>query len=142
MNRSTSSSFGYTHARFGSGTLSGGVEVGGKKLPFTPDYTAVVGAQLTRALDSAVTLYGRGEAVMYGALEYDDANSARQDRYSLVNFRGGARGKYLFAEAWIRNAFDTQYVPVAFPYQGFAPSGFVGENGRPRTFGVSAGVTF
>lgn len=135
-------SFGYTHARFGSGTLSGGVDVGGKKLPFTPDYTAVVGAQLTRALDSAVTLYGRGEAVMYGAFEYDDANSARQDRYSLVNFRGGARGKYLFAEAWIRNAFDTQYVPVAFPYQGFAPSGFVGENGRPRTFGVSAGVTF
>jgi len=31
---------------------------------------------------------------------------------------------------------------VAIPYQGFAPSGFIGENGRPRTFGVSAGVTF
>lgn len=135
-------SFGYTHARFGSGTQSGGVDVAGNKLPFTPGYTTVVGAQLTRALNSVVTLYGRGEAVMYGAFEYDDANTARQNRYSLVNIRGGVRGKYLFAETWVRNAFDTRYVPIAFPFQGFAPSGFIGENGRPRTFGVSAGVTF
>jgi len=42
----------------------------------------------------------------------------------------------------VRNAFDTRYVPVAFPYPGFTASGFIGEMGRPRTFGVSAGVTF
>ena len=65
-----------------------------------------------------------------------------QDAYSLVNLRGGFRARYFFAEGWMRNAFDTRYVPVAFPYQGFAPSGFIGEVGRPRTFGVSAGVTF
>ncbi len=135
-------SFGYTNARFADGTVSGGVDVASHKLPFTPNYTAVAGAQLTRAINSAVTLYGRGEAVMYGGFEYDEANTARQDAYSLANFRGGVRGKYLFAETWIRNAFDTRYVPIAFPYQGFAPSGFVGENGRPRTFGVSTGVTF
>jgi iron complex outermembrane receptor protein len=134
--------FGYTNARFSAGTMSSGVDVADNKLPFTPDYTALVGAQLTRALNSAVTLYGRGEAVLYGAFEYDDANTARQDRYSLANLRAGARGKYLFAEAWIRNAFDTRYVPIAIPYPGFAPSGFIGENGRPRTFGISAGVTF
>ncbi|OFW37620.1 MAG: hypothetical protein A3J29_00490 [Acidobacteria bacterium RIFCSPLOWO2_12_FULL_67_14b] len=135
-------SFGFTSARFQAGTMSSGVDVTDNNLPFTPDYTAVVGTQLTRALTSAITLYGRGEAVMYGPFEYDDANTARQDAYSLVNLRGGARGKLLFVEAWIRNAFDTAYVPIAFSYQGFAPSGFVGENGRPRTFGLSAGVTF
>lgn len=135
-------SFGYTHARFAEGTVSGGVNVADKKLPYTPDYTAVFGAQLSRALTSAVTIYGRGEAVRYGAFEYDEANTARQDAYGLANFRAGARGKWLFGEAWIRNAFDTMYVPVAIPYPGFAPSGFVGENGRPRTFGVSAGITF
>jgi len=135
-------SFGYTHARFADGTVSGGVNVADKKLPYTPDYTAVFGAQLSRALTSAVTIYGRGEAVRYGAFEYDEANTARQDAYGLMNFRAGARGKWLFGEAWIRNAFDTMYVPVAIPYPGFAPSGFIGENGRPRTFGVSAGVTF
>ena len=135
-------SFGYTHARFAEGTMSAGVNVADKKLPYTPDYTAVVGAQLSRAISPAVSIYGRGEAVMYGAFEYDEANLARQDAYSLANFRAGARGKWLFGEAWIRNAFDTMYVPIAIPYPGLAPSGFIGENGRPRTFGVSAGITF
>jgi iron complex outermembrane receptor protein len=135
-------SFGYTNARFADGTMSGGVNVADKKIPFTPDYTALVGAQLSRAISSAVTLYGRGEFVMSGAFAYDEANTARQDAYSLANFRVGGRGKWVFAEAWIRNAFDTMYVPIAIPYTGFAPSGFIGENGRPRTFGVSAGVTF
>jgi iron complex outermembrane receptor protein len=135
-------SFGYTHARFADDTVAGGVAVADNKIPFTPDYTGVVGAQLSHAMTSAVTLYGRAEVVMYGAFEYDEANTARQDAYSLANFRIGARGKWLFAETWIRNAFDTMYVPIAIPYQGFAPSGFIGENGRPRTFGVSAGVTF
>lgn len=135
-------SFGYTHARFDAGTMAAGVNVGDNKLPFTPDYTAVVGAQLSRAVTSALTVYGRAEAVMYGAFEYDEANTARQDAYQLANFRAGARGKWLFGEAWVRNAFDTMYVPIAIPFPGFAPSGFIGENGRPRTFGVSAGITF
>ena len=42
----------------------------------------------------------------------------------------------------MKNAFDTRYIRVAFAYDAFAPSGFVGEMGRPRTFGVRAGVTF
>lgn len=135
-------SFGYTHAKFGDGTSSGGVDVTDNKIPFTPDFTALFGAQLSHALNSSVTLYGRGEFVMSGEFEYDEANTARQDAYNLANFRAGGRGKWLFGEFWIRNAFDTRYVPIAIPYQGFAPSGFIGENGRPRTFGVSAGVTF
>jgi iron complex outermembrane recepter protein len=132
---------GYTRARFGDGSSSSGADVSGNKIPNTPEYTATVGAQLTRPVGGA-TLYGRGEMVFYGAFEYDDANSARQDAYSLANFRAGVRGRLLFAEGWIRNAFDTRYIPVAFAYGPFAPSGFVGESGRPRTFGVSAGVSF
>ena len=89
-----------------------------------------------------MTLYGGGEAVFYGAFKYDDMNLAEQKAYSLVNLRGGARGGRLFAEGWIRNAFDTSYVPVAFAYGQLAPSGFIGESGRPRTFGITAGVSF
>ena len=63
----------------------------------------------------------------------------RVDQFAHGLVDGGGR---LFAEAWIKNAFDTRYVPLAFPYLGFAPSGFIGENGRPRTFGISGGVTF
>lgn len=134
-------SFGYTHARFGDGTTSNGADVSDNTIPNTPDYTAAFGAHLTHELTPAATLYGHGEVVFYGAFKYDDANLAGQDAYSLANFRGGVRGKYLFAEGWIRNAFDTFYVPVAFAFPG-AQSGFLGESGRPRTFGLTAGVRF
>lgn len=135
-------SLGYTHARFSNGSLSGGVDVSGNELANTPDYTATVGAQYSRTLTPAISLYGGGDAVFYGAFHYDEANTARQDAYALANFRAGLRGRYLFAEAWVRNAFDTEYIPVAFAYVNFAPSGFVGEMGRPRTFGVRGGISF
>jgi iron complex outermembrane receptor protein len=134
--------FGYTHARIGANTTSSGLDVSDNTIPNTPDYTASFGAHLSRAMARGIQVYGRGEAVFYGAFKYDDLNLAQQDSYALANFRGGARGRYLFAEAWIRNAFDTKYVPVAFAYGPLAPSGFIGESGRPRTFGLTAGVSF
>jgi iron complex outermembrane receptor protein len=133
-------SFGYTHARFGDGTSSQGVDVSDNVIPNTPDYTTTIGAHLSRAMNSAWNLYGRGEVVFYGAFKYDDANLAEQEAYSLANFRGGVEGRYLFAEAWIRNAFDTNYIPVAFAFP--SQSGFLGESGRPRTYGITAGVKF
>jgi iron complex outermembrane receptor protein len=133
-------SFGYTKARFGGNTSSNGADVSDNVIPNTPDYTAAFGAHLSRALTSAARLYGHGEVVFYGAFKYDDANLAGQEAYSLANFRAGVEGKFLFAEGWIRNAFDTQYVPVAFAFP--SQSGFLGESGRPRTFGVTVGIRF
>ena len=133
-------SFGYTHARFGDGSSSGGLDVSDNVIPNTPDYTATIGAHLSHAMTSAWNIYGRGEMVFYGAFKYDDANLAEQDAYSLANFRGGIEGRYLFAEGWIRNAFDTSYIPVAFAFP--TQSGFLGESGRPRTYGITAGVKF
>jgi iron complex outermembrane recepter protein len=133
---------GVTRARFGDGAFSSGVDVSGNDLPNTPEYTASFGTQVNRAINSMVSVYGRAEAVFYGAFSYDDLNREGQDAYSLTNLRAGARGRYLFAEAWVRNVFDERYIPLAFAYGPFAPSGYVGEMGRPRTFGVSAGFTF
>jgi iron complex outermembrane recepter protein len=133
---------GYTHARFKDGSLSSGVDVSDNKLPSTPDYTTTLGGQYTRLLGPSATIYGRAEVVFYGSFQYDDANRAGQEAYSLANLRAGIRGKYLFAEGWVRNAFDTRYIPLAFAYDSFAPSGFVGESGAPRRFGISGGVTF
>jgi len=50
-------------------------------------------------------------------------------------------GAHLFGEGWVRNAFDTRYVPLAFAYPGLAPSGFISP-GAPRTFGVRLGLSF
>ena len=122
--------------------MANGVDVSDNDLPYTPDYTATFGGQLTRAITSAISGYGRAEIVLNGGFNYDEGNTQSQESYSLVTIHAGARHKRLFGELWVRNAFDTRYVPVAIPYPGFAPSGFIGENGRPRTFGLSIGVTF
>jgi iron complex outermembrane receptor protein len=136
-------SFGVTRARFGAGTTSSGADVSDKKIPNTPDYTAAFGTDVSHRLSPVVGLYGRAEVVLYGAFRYDDTNLGGQDAYAITNFRFGARGSRVFAEGWLRNAFDTKYVPVAFQYDPrLAPSGFIGEPGRPRTFGITAGVTF
>ena len=135
-------SLGLISARFGANTSSNGVDVSDNKLPNTPDYTATIGAHLSKSLNASTSVYGMGEVVLYGAFKYDDTNLAEQDAYSLTNLRAGVRWKYMFAEGWIRNAFDSEYVPVSFPYPGLAQSGFIGESGRPRTFGITAGVRF
>jgi iron complex outermembrane receptor protein len=135
-------SVGYTNARFEDGSLSNGADVGGHRLANTPRYTGGFGGQYSIGVTSTTSVYARAEVFVRGAYEYDDANTERQDAYSIANFRGGVRGRMLFAEAWIRNAFDTRYVPIAFAYPGLAPSGFVGESGAPRLFGIRAGVTF
>jgi iron complex outermembrane receptor protein len=133
--------FGYTHARFGDDTTANGVAVGGNEIPNTPDFTLVLGTEFSHPLGRLRT-YGRAEVAVYGGFKYDEANTTGQDAYSLANFRAGARGKVAFVEFWMRNAFNTSYIPVAFPYPGLTASGFVGEPGRPRTLGLTAGVSF
>jgi iron complex outermembrane receptor protein len=133
---------GVTNARFRDGSVSNGINVSGNTLANAPSHTADAGVQYSRQLWSAASLTLRGEVVRYGEFQYDDANTLAQPAYSLANFRAGLRGKRLFGEAWVRNAFDTHYIPLAFPQPGLAPSGFLGENGAPRTFGVRVGATF
>jgi iron complex outermembrane recepter protein len=133
---------GVTNGRFKDGSSSSGVDVSGNDLPSTPGYTATIGARYRHDVAEKMAVYGRGEVALIGSYQYDDANTAGQDAYSLTNLRAGVQWGSIFAEAWIRNAFDTRYIPIAFAYPGLAPSGFVGEIGRPRTYGINLGVQF
>jgi iron complex outermembrane receptor protein len=132
---------GRTSSELGHGSRALGIDVSGNELPGTPKYTATIGGEPSVAIGSAA-LYGRAEVAFFGAFKYDETNTIGQAAYSLANFRVGVRARALFIEGWIRNAFDTRYVPVAFAYPGFAPSGYMGEPGRPRTFGINGGVRF
>lgn len=134
--------FGYTRARFTDGSVSSGADVSDNLVPFTPDYTASFGVQVSRDVRENVRAFGRAELVQRGSFQYDDANTEGQDAYALVNLRAGVEIRKISVEGWIRNAFDKRYIPTAFAYPGLAPSGFVGESGAPRTFGVSVGVRF
>jgi iron complex outermembrane receptor protein len=132
---------GYTHARFGAGSSSSGVNVEGNEIPNTPEYTTSTGAQYTRRVGAA-TLQGRADVVVYGAFQYNDQNSMGQEAFSLVNLRVAATAGVLMAELMVRNAFDTRYIPLAFPYPSFAPSGFMGEMGAPRTVSLRLALRF
>jgi outer membrane receptor protein involved in Fe transport len=63
--------------------------------------------------------------------------------YELVNLNFGMRTD----EGWrvalfVRNALDEEYVPVAFQINPANPNDFIGENGAPRTLGLSIGISF
>jgi iron complex outermembrane recepter protein len=135
-------SVGIVNAHFTPGSVSSGVDVAGNALPNTPGYTAALGAQWSRPLAAGREVYARGDVSFFGSYRYDDANREGQGAYSLADVRAGVRVKAVRLEAWVKNAFDTRYIPVAFAYGSLAPSGFIGEMGRPRTYGVSAGVAF
>ena len=134
--------FGTADATFGAGSTSGGVDVSGNDLPLAPGYTASAGVKLSAGLGRSTSAYGRADVVFYGAYHYDDQNRAGQDAYSIVNLRGGFRAGKFGVEAWVRNAFDARYVPLAFAYGSLTPSGFIGEPGAPRVVGITARVGF
>jgi iron complex outermembrane receptor protein len=133
---------GTTDARFGSDGVSGGSTSAATRWSRAPGCTADAGVQYSRPVSGTLSAYGRADLVSYGSFQYDDANTAQQDAYSLTNLRGGVRSGKVFIEGWVRNAFNKAYVLTAFAYPGFAPSGFIGENGPARTFGIRAGVSF
>ena len=133
--------FGATRARFSDGSTAGGIDVSGNEIPNTPAYTVGFGAQYTRTIRQH-ELWGRIDVGMTGAFQYDEANTAGQDAYTLTTIRGGMRMGFFTIEGWVRNAFDVRYAPLAFAFPGFTLSGFLAEPGSPRTWGVTAGVRF
>jgi iron complex outermembrane receptor protein len=133
---------GWIAAKFRGGSQSEGRSVYGNRVPLTPKYTASGGTQYSFAINPGVTAFVRGEVMAFGKFYYDDHNTRSQGLYSLTNFRVGLRGRQWSVEGWVRNAFDEEYVPLAIPYPGLAPSGFVGESGAPVTTGVSVGWRF
>ncbi|MCC6908047.1 MAG: TonB-dependent receptor [Phycisphaerales bacterium] len=132
---------GYTDAEFENFIDPYGTDVSGRKLAFVPDRTWNLGAQYTGTINSTTQWYARGEYVGVGTYYYDAGNRASES-FELANFRLGVRSGNVSVEGWIRNAFDQDYVLVAFQPSPVDPSVFVGESGAPQTFGVTVNITF
>jgi iron complex outermembrane receptor protein len=136
------SAFGYNDPHFDSGSHAEGQDVGGNVLPYAPQTTWTIGTELVRDLGSGLTFYGRAEANGYGHYFYDATNAQSQASYFLADFRAGLAGVRPLpwrVDGWVRNALGENYIPLAFPFP-LAPSGYVGEMGAPRTFGVTVSV--
>ena len=130
--------FGYTDAEFDSFVDQFGNDVAGNNLAFVPDTTFNVGAQVNGDLGNGTSWFARGEYVNVGTYQLDAANTQSQ-QFELANFRAGVAWDNVRIEGWIRNAFDEDYVLVAFP---LTPTAFIGENGVPRTYGVTVSIQF
>ncbi|MHC4811688.1 MAG: TonB-dependent receptor [Planctomycetota bacterium] len=113
----------------------------GQELPFAPDWTANVGAQFTADVSEDLQLFARAEYFYVGTFHYDAGNIGSEN-YDLANLRIGCGGKNWRVDAWLNNAFDENYVPVAFQPNPADPTQFVGESAAPRTYGVTVRVTF
>jgi iron complex outermembrane receptor protein len=134
---------GCVDAKFAGGTRSAGLDVGGRKLPYAPEFTAYSGVQYSWRPRSDLRLFVRPQVNVSGRFAYDASNAASQGAYTVADFRFGAEARRWFAEVSVSNLTGTKYVPIALPFStAFAPSGYVGESGAPATFAVRAGLRF
>jgi hypothetical protein len=132
---------GFTRARFDEGTVLAGLDVSRNPVPNAPRQTYSVGTDLRRKIIDGLSMFGHVDAWFNGGFKYDETNTAGQKAYSLVNFRAGVQGSRLRGEFWMKNAANTRYIPIAFAYSPMlAPSGYIGEMGAPRRYGVTAQI--
>ncbi len=143
-------SIGYDRTRFGAGTTSirtdafganTAIDVSGNDLIYAPEYTASAGTQYSWEIRPGARIFVRAEINGYGHYYYNTANTESQGAYWLTSLHLGYRNPGWFAEIWVKNLFDKDYIPVAFEFPN-GQSGFLGENGAPRMSGVRAGFTF
>ena len=85
----------------------------------------------------------RGDYQDVGEFFYD-AGNLESESFGLVNLSAGIEVRGLGLSVWLRNAFDEEYVPIAFrvddPANPGDPVTFVGESGAPRVLGFSLSV--
>lgn len=132
---------GLLATEFGDGSTSAGQSVEGNDLPFAPHMTWNAGTEYSQTLCARTIGFIRLEGVGTDRYQYDALNGASQPAYTLVNARLGLMSGMWRVETWVNNMFDKDYVPLAFS-SPLSPSGYIGESGAPRTFGVSLARAF
>ena len=115
-----------------------GNDTSGNELPQAPETTWSLGLEYGGELATITEgrWFVRGEYMDVGEFFYDAGNLDGDD-YALVNFHAGVTAGRIGLSVWVRNAFDEEYVPIAFQPSPADPSTFVGENGAPRVIGLT-----
>jgi iron complex outermembrane receptor protein len=124
-----------------------GTDTSGNELPFAPETSWSLGLSYGRELSGATSRdagrpgrwYVSGEYLDVGDFFYDAGNRDGDD-YGLANLSAGIEARRVGLSVWLRNAFDEEYVPVAFQPSPVDPTVFVGESGAPRVVGFTLSV--
>jgi iron complex outermembrane receptor protein len=127
--------FGYTDAEYVDyeDALSG-KDYAGNSTPLAPEYTYNLALQYRHPLTDKIGLFFRSELNGIGSFYWNDANTLKQDAYTLVNLSLGVETEVFDILLWGRNVFDTEYEAVGFEFPGSDP---VGQSGDPLTVGVT-----
>ncbi|MEZ5565047.1 MAG: TonB-dependent receptor [Gammaproteobacteria bacterium] len=132
----------------------------GNDSPYTPDYTANAGAQVTYPLSANYDFVGSMDVSWVGktwfhVIQADDRPTyfsqlfplepanytlTRRDPYSLVNLRAGVAGDHWSLVGFIDNALDENYLQEVIPAPEFGGS-FI-HPGTERRVGVEATLKF
>lgn len=128
--------FGYTNAQYESYDSVLG-DFSGNTISFTPEFTATYGLEY----QGSSGLYGIARARTTGPYYLDDANTAEQDAYTLVDLVAGYRWGRFDASFFVHNLTDQRYVTNAFGTAG-PELVDIGTIGDPRTYGARAKVVF
>lgn len=126
---------GYTNAKYDTFT-NGFVDFSGKKISYTPEFTATYGVEYV----ASSGLYASAMARTIGSYYLDDSNVGKQSTYTLVNLVAGYRWENFDASVFVNNLSDEQYVINSLDLSGSGSA--IGSVGDPRTFGVKLRTVF
>jgi outer membrane receptor protein involved in Fe transport len=125
---------------------AGGCILSGEALPLTPNWRTNLGVQYKHPVPVG-EFYSRvdwnWQSSMLANTNLDPRS--RQDAYSLVNFRVGAKVDNGFdVSLWANNIFDTVYTQADYVSNVFGPGdpAFQRYLGRPREYGVTVRKNF
>lgn len=115
---------------------SAGVDYEGNRVFGVPDYTFNLGLGYRRPLWGQWNFMGRIDLSGTGTRYFDDANTAGEKPYQVVNLKLGMEGRHLDTYLWTRNLFDQHYITFENAAKGIA------EDGGPRAVGISVNYRF
>jgi iron complex outermembrane receptor protein len=135
----------------------------GNKSPYTPDWTANLGAQLTVPFNSNWTFISNLDISMIGETWFhviqeearpnlfgaifnapfpSDMSLAQRDSYTLVNLRAGIESENLRINVFADNLFDEAYLEEVIPAPEFGGSFIHPGTSYERTAGIEAIYSF
>ncbi|WP_321480431.1 TonB-dependent receptor domain-containing protein [uncultured Bacteroides sp.] len=130
-------SYGYTEAKFRT-YLYGDDDYSGNRIPFVPNQTLALGVDYTLRLHSRYVdnMVFSTQYVGTGEHYWNEANTAKQGFFGLLNGKISARKKNFTVDLWIKNATSRKY--QAFYLHSLGNS--FAQKGKPLTFGTSFSV--
>ncbi|MDE0916219.1 MAG: TonB-dependent receptor, partial [Planctomycetota bacterium] len=131
---------GIARTEFQEFTDAFGQDAAGNSLANAPEQTWNVGMSYNKKAEGGL-YFARAAYVGVQDLFYDPGN-LEGENYELVNLTWGFRSAGWRVGLFMRNALNENYVPVAFQANPADPNYFIGENGAPRTCGLSMGISF